>query len=260
MSKAQKVAKLEALLARIQTRAAEPRVSRVELGSAVPPAEVQVVADAQEDVETMIAPVRHQPAMTDPEIVMEVEVQASTQDAVLAVPVEETLVPEALESRERLVAAEPVAPEPATVETIAPGAIEDEPTVAIAVEPEPPPELTAEAAELISEEDIEEAPVSSRRAVAAQPEERLAEMAFGAEEPRPPRHTPPPESGRLPAAPAAEYDGDVTGVREAPKPEIVPEVTLADVAASDVVADVLGQPKPLAPPTFLAALDASLAL
>src|SRR6185437_16720296 len=48
------------------------------------------------------------------------------------------------------------------------------------------------------DEELEEAPASSRRPVAPA-EERLADLAFGAEEPQPPRHTPPPNSGRLPA-------------------------------------------------------------
>jgi len=186
---------------------------------------------------------------TEAEIVVEVEVQASTTDTVLAVPVEEIQVPEATESRERLVAAEPAAVEPVVAER----------------EPEAAPELIASVEEAEIEE-VEEAPASSRRPVAPQPEERLAEMAFGAEEPQPARHTPPPESGRLPAAPAgeAEFEGDVTGVHEASKPAsavaIVPELYGADIAPSDAVADVVGQAKLPPPATFLAALDASIAL
>jgi hypothetical protein len=90
-------------------------------------------------------------------------------------------------------------------------------------------------------------------------------MAFGAEEPRPPRHTPPPESGRLPAAPAVEFDGDVTGVREAtpivqrPR-ELVPAPIRAELAPSDAVADLVGEAQRFAPATFAALLDASLAL
>jgi hypothetical protein len=132
-------------------------------------------------------------------------------------------------------------------------------------------------------EELEEPPLSSRRPVALQHEERLADMAFGSEEPRPPRHTPPPESGRLPAAPALEFDGDVTGVREATshpprRPEIiegptklpagqpsrarelVPEATRAELTPSDAVADVVGEAQSFAPSTFIALLDASLAL
>lgn len=241
MSKAQ-ISRLEALLERVRTRAGEPRVhavaaSPVAVAPAFEPAPPPppLAQEQQEDLESTQqrqVPSRHGPSRTEAEIVVEVDVQAATTDTVLAVPVEEVQVPEATESRERLVAAEPA--------------------------PEPAPEIIA------SVEDIEEAPVSSRRPVAPQPEERLAEMAFGAEEPQPPRHTPPPESGRLPAAPAVEFDGDITGVREAAKPaapvEIVPEATVADLQPSDTVADMVGQPRAIAPTTFVAALDASIAL
>ena len=246
MSKAQTISKLEALLDRVRARAGEPRVL------ALP------VAEEVEDLESTQQ--RRVPSrgaqMTEPEIVVEVEVQASTTDTVLAVPVEEIQVPEATESRERLVAAEPVAVEPVAAER----------------EPEAAPELIAsiEEAEVEEVEEAEEAPASSRRPVAPQPEERLAEMAFGAEEPQPARHTPPPESGRLPAAPAGavEFEGDVTGVHEASKPAshgavaIVPELYGADLslAPSDTVADVVGHAKQPPPATFLAALDASIAL
>ena len=124
---------------------------------------------------------------------------------------------------------------------------------------ESPPDLLA------AVEEVDEAPLSSRRPVAPQPEERLADMAFGTVEPGPPRHTPPPESGRLRAAPAVEFDGDVTGVREAtpmasrPR-ELVPEATRADLAPSDVVPDIVGEAQRFAPTTFAALLDASLAL
>ena len=114
-------------------------------------------------------------------------------------------------------------------------------------------------------EEVEEAPLSSRRPVAPEPEERLADLAFGAEEPQPPRHTPPPESGRLPAAPPVEFDGDVTGVREATpiaprQRELLPEPTRAELAPSDAVADLVGEAQRFAPATFAALLDASLAL
>jgi hypothetical protein len=96
-------------------------------------------------------------------------------------------------------------------------------------------------------------------------------MAFGTEEPRQPLHTPPPESGRLPAAPVADFDPDVTGVRNAtpllprrpvePVPhEIVPEATRPQLAQSDAVAEVIAEAQVFAPSTFVALLDASLAL
>jgi hypothetical protein len=251
VSKAQ-ISRLEALLDRVRVRAAEPRPTQAVVVAVATAAETIVPeplapppVEAVEDLETTQqrpVPSRTGPTRTESEIVMEVEVQDSTQDTVLAVPVEEVAVPEATESRERLVAAEPV------IERV-PG---------VPDEPEAAPEIIA------SVEDVEEAPVSSRRPVAPQPEERLAEMAFGSEEPQPARHTPPPESGRLPAAPAIEFEGDVTGVHEASKPaapvEIVPEATVADLRPSDAVADMVGQARAPAPTTFVAALDASIAL
>ena len=265
MSKAQTISKLESLLDRVRSRAGEPRVVAVAVAAAADtgvqaphaPPVIEEVEDLESTQERQV-PVRGG-QRTESEIVVEVEVQASTTDTVLAVPVEEIQVPEATESRERLVAAEP-----------APGGPEP---VAAEREPEAAPELIATVEEAEVEEVVEEAPASSRRPVAPQPEERLAEMAFGAEEPQPARHTPPPESGRLPAAPAAavEFEGDVTGVHEASKPAarqahdpvaIVPEMYSADLslAPSDAVADVVGQAKQPPPATFLAALDASIAL
>jgi hypothetical protein len=157
------------------------------------------------------------------------------------------------DSEERLVAAQSEPPE--------------EPTVVIAAatrESTPPIDVTD--VEIVDEEE-EEAPISSRRSVASQPEERLAEMAFGGEEPREPLHTPPPESGRLPAAPpVVDYDADVTGVRSStqaprpPEPELVPEPVRPQVGPSDAVAQVIAAAQRFAPETFVALLDASLAL
>jgi hypothetical protein len=192
------------------------------------------------------------PAPTEADLVMEVDVvQEAAGDTVIDVATEEVVISEALGSRERLVAAAPVPLEP--VPSPVAGAPAREPVE------ESPPELLA------AVEEVEEAPLSSRRPVAPEPEERLADMAFGAEEPSPPRHTPPPESGRLPAAPAVEFDADVTGVREAtpivPRPrELVPEATRADLAPSDAVADMIGEAQRFAPATFAELLDASLAL
>ena len=128
------------------------------------------------------------------------------------------------------------------------------------------------------DEEIEETPASSRRPVTAPPEERLAELAFGAEEPQPARHTPPPKSGRLPAPPAVEFDADITGVRAAPgmsasddatapSSQTEPSVLAAQAVRPNFVSgtemrvvDVIGEAQRFAPATFLALLDASLSL
>jgi hypothetical protein len=171
----------------------------------------------------------------------------------------EPILGDTTESRERLIVAAPVAPEP-QLEL-------DAPLPPSAAPGETKVEATSEV-EVVLDEPVEEAPVSSRRAVVVEPPERLAELAFGAEE-QAPRHTPPPESGRLPAVPEVrpEHEGDITGVREAAsiampiaaKP-IFPEVTPARLAPSDAVAEVLPPARSFTPATFLELLDASLGL
>jgi hypothetical protein len=290
VSKGDTITKLETLLARIRTRAAEPRrpaVARAAVAAvAKPEPEPLPVRDeliatsarpSVDDEVTLAQPTRPPPSddlESDAVEAVDVDVQdALTGETVIGVPAEEPPIPEAFESRERLVAAEPVA-ELATAEAAmaAPAPVEEPPQEVVAVA-EAPSELLA------AEEDVEDAPLSSRRPVAPQPEERLAEMAFGAEEPRPPRHTPPPESGRLPAAPVVEFDGDVTGVHETPAvphraepepepepelprraAELVPETTTPELPSGEVVADVVGMAQAFAPSTFVALLDASLAL
>jgi hypothetical protein len=179
---------------------------------------------------------------------------------------EPAAAPENAESRERLIVAAPL-PEPSLDTTLE----LDEPLAAhpAPMEAKPESQLDPSEVEVVLEEPVEEAPVSSRRAVVAEPQERLAEMAFGAEEQQAPRHTPPPESGRLPsAAPEEAGVGDITGVREAsslPLPQaaarvLTAEPTAAQLQPSDAVAQVIGDALDFAPASFLALLDASLAL
>jgi hypothetical protein len=232
--------------------------------------------------------------------------------------------PDKYESRERLVAAPSVASEevvqsPAAIDA----AVASAPEVEAVIEEDESLDaevVEAEGAEAGEESPIEEAPASSRRTVTQQPEERIAQIAFGAEEPaREPLHTPPPESGRLPAAAAVDYDGDVTGVRDsapvaplrperpgaahpdgtdlprgiasdaawespergrdlaqkAPEPqasegapgkgpasarELIAEPTHPNLPEGDGVAEVIGDAQRFSPGTFVALLDASLAL
>lgn len=290
MSNGEVLARLEALLHRVRTRAAQPRVPTTPVAGPVaapafssaavpsrpspapaprsapafPPTEPSMRAVPLPPVEppkpappatpppplpldeevTFAQPKPAAPRLSEPEIVVDVE------------------VPAAAESRERLVAAEPVPPE-AVAEPVA------APTEVPEARPEslPPADIEAVAEE---EDEVDRAPISSRRPVAPEPEERLAEMAFGAEDLSPPIHTPPPESGRLPAAPIVEFDGDTTGVREAPPiaqavaaprtRELVPEVTRPAIPPGPDAADILGEAQRFSPSTFLALLDASLLL
>ncbi len=325
MNKVVTISKLEALLARIRTRSAEPRSRAVAAPAAphvpapvavvaAPVASAPVVAPAPPPVAVapppaavappafVPPPVRAVPAAPPPspeppeaieettlpppplvevsseaDFDVDVDVSMPTPEPATASEAPEVLAAEAevsdldapglRDSRERLSAAPAVAPEPAAVDAgpTAPRVevLSDEEGVAAEDE----------------EEELEEAPASSRRPVAPPPEERLAELAFGTEEPQPARHTPPPKSGRLPAPPAGEFDPDVTGVRaaapgrsldeEAPAsaPTAEPSVLSAHVVRADLasganvrVPDVIGEAQAFAPATFLALLDASLAL
>lgn len=233
MSKGEMIQRLEQLLERVRTRAAEPRAALRQAASepaskAVPKTELAPIAQRTP------AP----PAVLPP--------------AVLPEPVLREH-----DSEERLVAAQSEPPEETTVVIAAP-----------AHDSIPPIEVTE--IDVVDEE--EEAPVSSRRTVASEPEEGLAELAFGGEEPREPLHTPPPESGRLPSAPVSDFDPDITGVRSAApaapdrseedtgRRELVAEAVRPDLPPSDTVAEIVFAAQNFAPSTFVALLDASLRL
>jgi hypothetical protein len=209
-------------------------------------------------------------------VVQEVTVTADeVPEAVAAMAAEPVATGENAESRERLIVAAP-APE-ATVELEEPMTPPHTPSQEEAKVPPPPPSEV----DVVLEEPVEEAPISSRRALVAEPQERLAEMAFGAEEPAP-RHTPPPESGRLPAVPTEDGGNEVTGVRdvreaaslpivpiaarpaEAPEPPapvaLTPEKIDAHLPAGDAASQVIAEAQSFAPPTFAALLEASLSL
>jgi hypothetical protein len=301
-----RIARLEALLARVRARAGAPRRARLESRVEIV-SERRSAAEARREPEedpaslpTQPPPARPPPAavgsepellQSDGEISVDVDMIEPAREAVIegygaprpAVSVSGGAAPEEppaadrYESRERLVAAEPVLPDliadspgPEEVTVVAAPMRESELLAADAVEPVA--EVTDEE---IEEEMEEEAPSSSRRVVEPVPEERLAEMAFGAGEAPPPRHTPPPESGRLPAAPVVEFDADVTGVRDASPVasvidgagaaapavvrELTPQVVRPEIASGEPV-DVLGAAQRFAPGTFVELLDASLAL
>lgn len=263
MSPGETIAKLEALLARVRMRASEARGPRAPRASADAPVAAHAHDGGEVDADIDLPTLPPPPVKTvseAPEITVEVEMQDTVLEASISAAsgAEPVSTGDRYSSRERLVVAET-----SSVSESAPEPMR-------AVEPTAP----VLDHELIPEgEKIPEAPASSRRPVAPEPEERLAQMAFGAEEPKPPRHTPPPESGRLPAAPAEEFDNEVTGVRDAapiesqrgvPPPgvahELVPQETRAQLVSGEVVTDVIGQAQAFAPSTFVALLEASLGL
>jgi hypothetical protein len=265
VSARERIAKLEALLHRVRARAAEPRSRRVAVS-----APIQELGDDEFDTVATIPP----PAHRAPEV--------------SAPPAEH------VESRSRLIASEPVS---APVES---------PDAELAATQEMNAAHEAFLAEAAAGEAAEEAaeerpPASSRRPVAMadqEPARALEEMAFG-EEAAPPRHTPPPESGRLPAAPVVEFDPDITGVREAGgyaaksappiEPEIAeqtrpeafsggtvevmprepaappvsamqPHVTRAEIEPSGRIAEYVSAPTPPASHSFAELLDSALDL
>ncbi len=200
----------------------------------------------------------------------DVEVDVTTATPEPAVALRDREARDLSDSRERLSAAPPATPEPARLDAIDAGPSIEQ--VEVLSDEEAMAGVAGD-----EDEDVEETPASSRRPVAPPPEERLAELAFGSEEPQPARHTPPPKSGRLPAPPAVEFDADVTGVRAAPglhaddeapsaqptEPSVLSAHSVrADLAsgANLRVADVIGEAQAFAPATFLALLDASLSL
>jgi hypothetical protein len=264
VSAIQTIAKLEALLARVRSRVAEPRPARG-VGAAPGAAHLPLpdeLLDEEPDQPTLppppvaaspaaAAPYAPAPARTPPpaapalELSVDVDVSVEEPVAREPAPAEPAAVSDAVGSRERMVAAEPVRREALPSELFEPAA--EAPPAA------PPPS---------ADEEVEEPPVSSRRPLAPQPEERLAEMAFGAEEPRPPLHTPPPESGRLPAAPALEFVEEDTGIRAAvvPPPAVVAETTRAELTGAGRAAAMHGAVPSFKPATFAELLDATLAL
>ncbi|MDP9000800.1 MAG: hypothetical protein M3O46_11890 [Myxococcota bacterium] len=237
MTKAEVIGRLEMLLERVRARIAEPHRQVATGGNAETGRPLVAGGDA--------------------------EVIAEATDTRGG---EETFAPERApdgrtsygnDSSERLVAAQ----SPASLQAAA----ESGPDV---IESPVPIDMTD--ADVVAED--EEPPSSSRRTVAAQPEERLDQMAFGAEEPDPrgPLHTPPPESGRLPAAASTHFDADDIGVRSAtpllprrppaPPPDLVPDEIRPARTQTDAVADVIAEAQRFAPTTFVALLDASLSL
>jgi hypothetical protein len=347
LSKVVTISKLEALLSRIRTRAAEPRSPRPAAHAAPPPAAVAappaspaappVAVAAAPPVAVVASPPAVAPAFAPaPAALAPAPAAAPPPRAAAPAPAvapAPTVEPSAFAPPTPRVAREPSSPPPEVVAV-------DEPTLpppplasasndsdfAVDVEMPPatpppaavaasegeeardsrerlsaaPPELleptgdslldagpSLEVEELANEvneggipsdedEEIEKTPASSRRPVTSPPEERLADLAFGTEESQPPRHTPPPKSGRLPAPPPGEFDPDVTGVRAAPvisddeaiaSPHAEPSVLSGQQVRPNLgsgpsvhVVDVIGEAQRFTPATFLDLLDASLSL
>jgi hypothetical protein len=279
VSKAHTLAKLQALLERVRARAAESRSphangpATANAMPAAPPPAAQPVELSTWSPPAIDATTRELEIEVEVDYVEPAQVSVAERSAGAEGP-----APGTSESVERLVAAQPTVVSEGALD-LAPPPPEDaggEPrTTAAALEGEmdrsredsaPPVETEAGG----DQEEPEPVPASSRRQVMmTEPEERLEQMAFGSTETPPPRHTPPPESGRMPAAPAVELEGGATGLREVvqsaaePPPSVVqlaPQPTRATLDSRDDIAEVLGQAEAFQPATFSALLDAAMAL
>ena len=196
MGSKEKIGMLESLLARIRTRAAEPR---------------PVMA-----AEVHAAPVATGPvtAPPPPEAAVALRQASSPEIAAVVPPVPEA--PPPMESRERLVGEDRSAPEE-VVELDDRHIVPDDAEVSVSVA-EAEIDESILAAEAAAAEEA--APPSSKRPIS----EPLAEpMPVEA-----PKHTPPPESGKQVAA--LSFDDDFTGVREANKGQPVLEADLTGEA------------------------------
>jgi hypothetical protein len=165
---------------------------------------------------------------------------------------------DAFESRSRLVSASPVTPEGDESRAALRGAV-SEPTLEVSE----PADLSSAELEAIEEP----APSSSRRPITV--EEKLLQLA----EEDDAVHVPPPESGKLPAAPILNLeDPDGTGVLRRPAEEkpttapaptatsAEPEVVRAEAAKTTEVAAFVGKAPAPKPSTFGELLDLALRL
>ena len=250
MSKAETLSRLERLLERVRARAG----ARGGAGAAPAPAIAAAGAELiEEPVQlTTWTPPPPEAPVPDVAIAIDVDYVESAQVTVADGGPEEA-TSERFDSAERLV--------------VASAGPTDEAGDELIPEPEPGDELDAPAetqlaADALGEDTAEPAPISSRRPVMGEPDDRLERMAFGGDEAPPPLHTPPPESGRVPAAPADDFDSEVGDAREADRPDepLVAEPTRAHLESGAPVIKLSGTPRRSMPATFSALLDETLSL
>ena len=321
-----RIARLEALLARVRARALEPRASLTAEDEAPPKTEAQPAPRERAPTPplaprpspvlapvlapqaprpasslfttTLVSPPRPSPAPAP--------APAPAPPPTLARPPTPTELElprvELRESRQRLIAAKAIDDDgPHLEETSMSMMAADEAHELTMGESEylSDAELEVIEGEPEHESDDEPVPSSSRRPTGPEPIEQLEKEIFASAEDvaeLPPRHTPPPDSGKLPKAsdlPPTIEDfevGDVTGVhaaplndkrvdlpiepmmedllarsgehgaREASDVDFSPDVTRAALSHSDEVAQIVGEARRFAPATFGDLLDATLSL
>jgi hypothetical protein len=277
VSAKEQITKLEALLARVSSRANEPRIAAAHTAAPAPAA----------------------PPPAPPTLVVSPPIVVGVSEPDIDVVHETTETPAAAKSDARLIAAKPAESLDLDSAVDSSETLLDAHLESIPVE-EAPPDVE------VPEE--EPAPSSSRRPISPPAAEEIAETAFGADDlSPPPRHTPPPESGRLPAAPelapVIDVDDevqDITGVHHTPAAErpaapavedtdslarsgeheglssspdevtpppaavsrvaLTPHIARPERSASAPVGDPIGQAMAFSPATFGELLDATLAL
>jgi hypothetical protein len=267
VSATDRIAKLEAILARVTERAKAPRgvhvaslptvestpgPASVEMEVEVeeirqvsePPVSIDVSTDEEMQSSERIVAAESLAEIDGPSVSAEVEIAAEAYaDTAGELEPLHAPEPEAPPAEPEAPPAEPEAPpgpEPELASSAAPAERMPEPESAH--EPEP----ASEAEPLPQAPDVgeQEPPASSRRPIAV--ESKLEDLAFGdATAPEAP-HTPPPESGRQVASPPVDldFDGDSTGIRS--KEQDDAEVT------------VIGTPPP-PPPPLAAPVEAAVA-
>lgn len=254
MSTSEKVAKLRKLLERVRTRAG----THGENGGAVAP--ITSSSKGLGPVEEPVQLTTWTPPPPDdlaPEVGIPVDVDyVETTHVVVADPGGVEVAEGHFDSTERLVVAS----------TAVADADPDEGADDVDQPPAESVDGSAQTAHSVAdglgEEAGEPAPASSRRPVMAEPDDRLARMAFGAEEAPPPLHTPPPESGRVPASPSDDFDRDpleTQEIRQSHEP-LIAEATRALLESAAPVANLIGGPGRPVPTTFSAILDETLSL
>jgi hypothetical protein len=249
VNKTETLSRLERLLERVRTRAGARG------GAAAPAVAAAGSAELVEEPVQLSTWTPPPPELPVPDVAIAIDVDyVEAAKGTLAESRVDDATADRFDSTERLVVADAGAADEVGDELIA----EPEPGDDV----ESPAHATHLAADALGEETAEPAPASSRRPVMGEPDDRLERMAFGAEDAPPPLHTPPPESGRVPAAPADDFDPDLPDAREAARSDepLVAEATRVLLESGVPVAKLSGTPRRSLPATFSALLDETLSL
>ena len=220
-----RIPKLEALLSRIQTNAAQPRVAHAAAPLPATKAPSAPPADESHGIEPGTLPsakneleLASTQEMTSPR---EVEVPLESRARLVAAPsaaeeAEELEAEEVVELDDRHIVSEPPeAPKPLTMNP--PSEQETRDALDIGAAQAAVQNAQSSIAQPKEPEPHEEPPPPSSRRPIAEPAETPQEAQIQVQSPHPP-HTPPPESGKQVAQEALSFDDDFTGVREAAKP------------------------------------------